>query len=296
VVARSHETAAREHDAATRPHDTASRLSDVVGRPHKTPARPHEAAPRPQESAARLTDAAARLRAVEGGGQGADDEVSRDHPKPAKAVRWCAIVLRRADRGGEFQVVALVDSGEWKVVCRSETIKLSRSGEARHRGPARQAHDALTRQLLAAGWTAVGARGRWHDSTFVRSPGSERARTRRAVIRLTPQGDKGSFQAEELDEFGSATPIERSAEFSLPAGAAAVDGDEARAAHQALIARLARAGWAKSDSPGAEWYSVTMVSGQSAETAAGSVTAMATRSKSQGLMLLDDLLGDLHDP
>jgi len=273
--------------------------ADAVARPAAAPdppadaaARLTDAAARPADASTRLTEAAARLDAIAGASQDAGDAVLRDDPKPPSAgsARWCSIVLKRTERGAEFQVLALGESGERRVVGRSDPIKLSRSGEARDRGQAKEAHEALTRQLVGAGWTPVGARGRWHDLAFVRSPALDGPKPRRLVIRLTREGQMGRFLADELDEYGNPTAVDHSDEFSLTPGMPdAPPTEEAQVAHQALLMKLTRAGWAQSGAPGPEWHSQTMVSGEPAQPTGGAVTAIGSGSVSGGFSLLDDL-------
>lgn len=89
-------------------------------------------------------------------------------------AEWCAIVLARNERTGEFRIVTLDRNGQRHEIARSASFPMPRSLRIRQRGTAREAHEALVQELLAAGWRPLAARGRWHDTAFIRyahSPG-----------------------------------------------------------------------------------------------------------------------------
>ena len=92
---------------------------------------------------------------------------SADRTRP----EWCTIVLARTDeRSAEFHVVTVERDGQRRVTGRSSSFRVPRSQRLHDRGDARAAHDALVQEVLAAGWQPLEARGRWHDTAFIRRP------------------------------------------------------------------------------------------------------------------------------
>jgi hypothetical protein len=93
-------------------------------------------------------------------------------PKQVRArPEWCTIVLAHTNnRTGEFQVITTDGDGLRRVTGRSSRFRVPRSRRPNKRAAARVAHDALVEGLLASGWRPLEARGRWHDTAFIRYP------------------------------------------------------------------------------------------------------------------------------
>jgi hypothetical protein len=179
-------------------------------------------------------------------------------PSVNRPARWCAIVLKRIGRSGRFEVVAVSERGERRAVAESPAFKLSRSGQASERGPAKAAHARLAGQLAAVGWTPVTTRGRWHDSSFVQSR-DDVPHQRYLLIGLTRERSVGRFQADEMDAYGNATLVEQSEEFEVLLKESDVTATEAaRSAHEHLVMKLVEEGWTPDGVARGEWYAAAM--------------------------------------
>lgn len=95
-------------------------------------------------------------------------------PVPTESVtrpEWCSIVLAATyGRTAEFRIVMLEPDGQRHLIGHSASFRVARSRPIRDRGQARVAHDGLVADLLADGWRRLEARGRWHDTAFIRYP------------------------------------------------------------------------------------------------------------------------------
>ena len=170
-------------------------------------------------------------------------------------VEWCAILLARAGRVGEFRVAAL-DSGHRRVVARSPSFRVSLSGQIRKRGAARQAHDVLVKRLLGTGWRRIETRGRWYDGAFTRSrpqdvgPAAERL----LILCKREPITAAYFYADEIGEFGNGSRVGQSRRFAVRPWGRVRATDEARAVHEQLLEQLRSTGWTTADTLGPEWY------------------------------------------
>jgi hypothetical protein len=137
--------------------------SDEV-KPPMSPAAAESSLPYRRVRRAKWVQAAARS----GPPYGPDPSTRPEDVDGLSGPEWCTIVLARRQRAGEFRLVRLERNGQRRVIARSASFSMPRSSRIRKRGAARAAYGSLVRELLAGGWRPLHARGRWHDTAFIR--------------------------------------------------------------------------------------------------------------------------------
>jgi hypothetical protein len=170
----------------------------------------------------------------------------------------CAIVYKGSGPGryGEFQVVVTDTDGSRTSVARSPAFRAPRSGPLRRRGAAWVAYELLVSRLEACGWRSLDPNGPWHELEFLRFRGSV-MRGRRALVTLVRDGGRARFVAEELDTYGTPTPLMLSEPFRARRLRAVRPSQEAKAALEQLVRRMESTGWTVAGAVGTQGYAIS---------------------------------------
>lgn len=168
----------------------------------------------------------------------------------------CAIVYKGSDRHGEFQVVVTDTDGSTRPVARSPAFRAPRSGPPRRRGPARVAYELLVARLEACGWRSLDPKGAWHELEFLRFRGSV-MRGRRALVTVVREPGRARFVAEELDTYGSPTPLMHSDPFRARRRRAVRPSGQAKAALEQLVGCMESDGWTVAGAVGPQGYAIS---------------------------------------
>jgi hypothetical protein len=181
---------------------------------------------------------------------------SRSEREAARRPARCAIVYKPSGSNGEFVVVVRETGGSPTCVARSPAFRAPRFGPVRRWGPALVAHELLVSRLEACGWWAVDASGMWHALEFVRRPGEDK-RSMRSLVTLAREAGQARFVAEELDTYGSPTPLMISPAFDAPRFRRIRPSTEAKAALKQLVRRMESGGW-MAGPVGKHWYAISL--------------------------------------
>lgn len=182
-------------------------------------------------------------------------EVARP-PADARRPDRCAIVYKPSGRNGEFIVVVRETGASQTCIARSPAFRAQRFGPVRRWGAARVAHELLVSRLEACGWCAVDAGGMWHALEFVRLPGEDERRMR-SLVTVVREAGQARFVAEELDTYGSPTPLLVSPAFATPRFRRVRPSMEAKAALKQLVRRMESGGW-MAGPVGKHWYTISL--------------------------------------
>jgi hypothetical protein len=182
-------------------------------------------------------------------------EVARPRADARRQDR-CAIVYKPSGCNGEFRVVVPETGSSPTCVARSPAFRAPRFGPVRRSGPARTAHELLVSRLEACGWLAVDASGMWHEGEFVR-PRDEDERSVRSLVTVVRDAGQARFVAEELDTYGSPTPLVVSPAFDAPRFRRVRPSTDAKAALKQLVRRMESGGW-MAGPVGRHWYAISL--------------------------------------
>lgn len=174
----------------------------------------------------------------------------------ARGPDRCAIVYKPSGPNGEFIVVVPDTGGSPTCVARSPAFRAPSFGPVRRWGPARVAHELLVSRLEACGWWAVDASGMWHALVFARLPGEDEHRMR-SLVTVVREAGQARFVAEELDTYGSPTPLLVSPAFDTPRFRRVRPSMQAKAALKQLVRCMEAGGW-MAGPVGKHWYAISL--------------------------------------
>ena len=188
-------------------------------------------------------------------------EVDSRRAKPnggdeARNLEWCAIVCQRSRGRIEFHAVVIETGGAHRSVANSRALRAPSFGALRRRGAVRDAHDKLVWRLVASGWRPVDSGGAWYEAGFFRHRDAG-VGIERSVITASREAGQARFVVETLDSYGNGRPCEVSATFEALRFFPLRPGEEAKAAHDELVARMESGGWVAVGSAQNEWYATS---------------------------------------
>jgi hypothetical protein len=184
------------------------------------------------------------------------DSVGTPRPVGLRRPDRCAIVYKSSGRHGEFQVVVTDTDGSRRPVARSPAFRAPRSGPLRRRGPAQVAYELLVSRLEACGWRSLDTKGAWHEVDFLRFRGAA-MRGRHALVTVVREAGRARFVAEELDTYGTSSPLVLSDPFRARRLRGVRPSREAKAALEQLVRRMESNGWKVAGASGKQGYAIS---------------------------------------
>ena len=154
-------------------------------------------------------------------------------------------------------MVVTDSGGSRRSVARSPAFRATRFLGLRRPRAARVAQQLLVRRLEACGWWPVDSGGSWHELAFVR-PRTSGMRTARSLVTVVRQAGQARFLAEELDTYGTPTPLVLSVPFRARRFARVRQSAQARTALEQLVRGMESDSWRVAAGVGKEWYAISL--------------------------------------